>query len=227
MPDLSGFHGVIIEDITHSLFSEHPYHPQSHYLVASLRKWEPINCGGYCSNINGKLHYEPIKSPPMEYLRMKMTAMELKKEYLLDLDKKKKQHFLSMFGESNHWLAENYSGLSIDQGSKEYLSTVDTEKQRLIRRRNAKVLYEGLKRKVHFLFPIEDMDCPLFVPILLHDRNEIRKALSSAQIYCPVHWPRPDSCDSNLYERELSLICDQRYKEEDMERIISALKPLL
>ena len=102
MPDLSGFHGVIIEDITHSLFSEHPYHPQSHYLVASLRKWEPINCGGYCSNINGKLHYEPIKSPPMEYLRMKMTAMELKKEYLLDLDKKKKQHFLSMFGESNH-----------------------------------------------------------------------------------------------------------------------------
>lgn len=49
--------------------------------------------------------------------------MELKKEYLLDLDKEKKTRFLSMFGESNLWLAENYSGLSIDPWSKEYLST--------------------------------------------------------------------------------------------------------
>lgn len=227
MPDLSEFHGVIIEDITHSLFSESPYHPQSHYLVASLRKWEPINCGGYCSNVNGKIYYEPTKFPPLEFVKLKMAAMELKKEYLLDLDKEKKLRFLSMFGESNHWLAENYSGLSIDPRSKEYLSTVDIKKQRRIRRRNAEVLYEGLKEKAQFLFPIEDMDCPLFVPILLHNRNETRKVLSSEQIYCPVHWPKPDGCVSNLYDQELSLICDQRYKEEDMERIVSVLKPLL
>lgn len=227
MPDLSEFHGVIIEDITHSLFSESPYHSQSHYLIASLRKWEPINCGGYCSNVNGKIHNEPTKSPPLEYVRLKMAAMELKKEYLLDLDKEKKLRFLSMFGESNYWIAENYSGLSIDPWSKEYLSTVNIEKQRRTRKRNAKVLYEGLKKKAQFLFPIEDMDCPLFVPILLHNREEARKVLSSEQIYCPVHWPRPDGCDSNLYEQELSLICDQRYKEEDMERIVSVLKPLL
>ena len=160
MPDLSEFQGVIIEDITHSLFSERPYHPQSHYLVASLRKWEPINCGGYCSNVNGKIHYEPTISPPFEYIRLKTDAMELKKEYLLDLDKEKKPRFLSMFEESNRWLAENYSGLSIDLWSKAYLSTVDIEEQRQIRRRNAKVLYEGLKEKAQFLFPIDDMECP-------------------------------------------------------------------
>lgn len=227
MPDLSEFRGVIIEDITHSLFSEYCYHTQSHYLVASLRKWEPINCGGYCSTVNGEIHYEPTIPPPQEYVRLKTAAMELKKEYLLDLDKEKKTRFLSMFEESNLWLAENYSGLSIDPWSKEYLSTVDVEEQRQIRRRNAKVLYEGLEKKAQFLFPIEDMDCPLFVPVLSHNRNGARKVLTFNQIYCPVHWPRPDGCDSNLYEQELSIICDQRYNEEDMERIVSVLKLLL
>lgn len=227
MPDLSEFQGVVIEDITHSLLSAHPYHSHSHYLVASLRKWEPINCGGYCSNVRGKIHYGPTISPPLEYTRMKTVAMELKKEYLLDFDNKKKLRFLSMFEESNQWLAENYSELSIDPWSIEYLSAVDIEGQRQIRRRNAKVLYEGLEKKAQFLFPIEDMDCPLFVPILLHNREEVRKTLISNQIYCPVHWPRPDGCVSNLYDQELSLICDQRYNEEDMERIVSVLKPLL
>ncbi|BDZ78155.1 hypothetical protein [Claveliimonas bilis] len=227
MPDLSKFQGVIIEDVTHSLFSENPCHPQSHYLVASLRKWEPINCGGYCSSVNGKIHYEPTISPPVEYMRLKKEAMELKREYLLDFDKEKKPRFLSMFEESNHWLAENYSGLSIDLCSKDYLSTVDVGEQRRIRRRNAKVLYEGLEEKVQFLFSIEDMDCPLFVPILLHNQKEIKRELSLKQIYCPIHWPRPDGCDSNLYDQELSLICDQRYNEEDMERLVSVLKTLL
>lgn len=228
MPDLSGFQGVIIEDITHSLFSENPYHPQSHYLVASLRKWEPINCGGYCcSTVNGRIQYEPTISPPFEYVRLKTAAMELKKEYLLDFDTKKKLRFLSMFEESNRWLEENYSGLSIDSWSEAYLSTVDIEAQRQIRRRNAKVLYENLNDKIQFVFSLEDMDCPLFVPVLLHHRTDIRKVLTSNQIYCPVHWPRPDGCVSNLYDHELSLICDQRYDEEDMERLVSVLKPLL
>lgn len=227
MPDLSGFQGVIIEDVTHSLLSKCSYHSQSHYLVASLRKWEPIHSGGYCSVINGKFHYEPTIAPSQKYVRLKAFAMELKEEYLSDFDKEKKLRFLSMFGESNQWLAENYSGLSIDSWSKDYLSTVDIEEQRQIRRKNAKVLYEGLGDKVQFLFAIEDMDCPLFVPLLLRNREEARKTLISNQIYCPVHWPRPAGCISNLYEQELSLVCDQRYNEEDMERIVSALKPLL
>lgn len=227
MPNLSEFSGVIIEDITHSLFSERVYHSQSDYLIASLRKWEPINCGGYCSSVNGKIKYEPTMSPPLEYIRIKTSAMELKKEYLLDFDIEKKRQFLAMFSASNHWLAENYSELSIDPWSKEYLSTVNIEKQREIRRRNAKVLYGGLGGEVRFLFPIEDMDCPLFVPVLVHNREKIRKALISNQIYCPIHWPKPVQCDSNLYEQELSLICDQRYNEKDMERIVSVLKSLL
>ena len=215
MPD---FDGVIIEDITHSLLSDAPSHPHSDYLVASLRKWEPVNCGGYCSvKMDGT-------TPPENFIKEKTEAMELKTEYLEDLDAEKKPKFLKMFGESNHWLAENYSGLSIDPWSRAYIKHADIEKQKRIRRENAKTLYEGLKGKVQFMFPIEDMDCPLFVPILLPNRDKVRKTLTENEIYCPVHWPKPEGCESNIYDMELSLICDQRYGIEDMERIISVLQ---
>ena len=231
MPCLSRFKengGIVIEDITHSFLSVQPYHEQSDYLVASLRKWEPINCGGYCAATKGKVQYIPDTEPSDHFIRIKQQAMKLKTEYLIDRDELKKSEFLRMFGESNSWLAENYSGLSIDSWSKEYLSTVDIQRQREVRCSNAHVLYDGLNGKVQFMFPEESMDCPLFVPILLRkDRDRIRRALTENSIYCPIHWPKPLGCESNLYDMELSLICDQRYNEEDMIRIVTVLKGLL
>lgn len=218
MPD---FEGVIIEDITHSFLSSEMYHHRSDYLVASLRKWEPIYCGGYCSvetNLN---------TPPDDFIEIKSSAMKLKAEYLKDLDIEKKTEFLSLFRDSNNWLAENYSKLSIDSWSREYLGHVNIKNQRIIRRQNAHILYEGLHKKVQFLFPEEDIDCPLFVPILLDNRDEVKKYLISHGIYCPVHWPKPEGCESNIYDLELSLICDQRYRIEDMRRIVSVINEII
>lgn len=230
MPDMSELTnrgGVIIEDITHSLFAAQPYNNQSDYLIASIRKWEPINCGGYCTAIKGKLNYIPTITPPAEFVKNKSSAMEMKKEYLEYFDKQKKEEYLSMFADSNQWLAENYSKLAIDSQSMFFLEHVDIEKQKQIRCNNAHVLYEGLRNNVEFLFSEEDMECPLFVPIVISNRNEIRKILIENNIYCPVHWAKPEGCYSNLYELELSLICDQRYDEDDMKRIVSVLSELL
>ncbi len=231
MPELSSFinrGGIIIEDITHSMLSQKQFHAQSDYLVASLRKWEPIFCGGYCAATKGGLHHIPDVKPPEDFVATKKKAMELKTEYLCDHDEEKKAEYLRLFSESNAWLAERYSGLSIDSWSKQYLTSVDTETQIRIRRNNAHVLYQELKDIVDFMFPESQMDCPLFVPILLpNDRNRIRSGLTSRAIYCPIHWPKPKQCESNLYDMELSLVCDQRYNEEDMERIVSVLKCLV
>ena len=219
--EMPEFDGVIIEDITHSMLSMTSSHPHSDYLVASLRKWEPVNCGGYCSvQIDGEV-------PSEEFVRLKSAAMDLKKDYLEDMDPEKKPRFLSMFGESNHWLAEHYSGLSIDPFSRDFLGSADVEQQRRIRRENARALYEGLSGKVQFMFPAENMDCPLFIPILLPNRNEVRAHLTKNEIYCPVHWPKPEGCESNIYDLELSLICDQRYGIEDMKRIVSVIKEVV
>lgn len=231
MPDFTyfiGHGGIVIEDITHSIMSERQYHKQSHYLVASLRKWMPIICGGYCASLNGQLQHFPDVEPPREFISKKKKAMQFKSDYLCEHDESIKVEFLRLFGESNSWLAKNYSGLSIDPWSRQYLSFVDIEAQRKIRRDNASVLYNGLRDKVLFLFSEKDMDCPLFVPILLPEkRDAIRKHLSSNSIYCPIHWPKPQECESNLYDMELSLICDQRYNVKDMERIVSVLNKVL
>ncbi len=231
IPDLSDFKirgGTVIEDITHSLFSTQRYHEQSDYLVASLRKWEPIYCGGYCASMKEELHHIPETAPPSSFIHLKQTAMRLKAEYLLDHDKRKKPEFLRMFGESNSWLAGNYSGLAIDSWSKQYLSSVDIQSQREIRRTNAHTLYKGLQGKVQFLFSEDNIDCPLFVPILIpENRDSIRRHLTENNIYCPIHWPKPQGCESNLYDMELSLICDQRYTEEDMKRIVSVIEKSL
>lgn len=229
MPDISEFvkkGGIIIEDITHSFFSPHPYHQQSHYYVASLRKWEPIVCGGFCASVNGDLLDTQLKPPPKEFVDLKITAMKMKADYLLKPDAAKKAQFLSMFDKSNRWIRNNYSGLSIDSGSMKYLDCVDMIKQKKTRVRNARILYKGLK-KVQFLFPEKDMVCPLFVPIVLPNRDEVRSVLINNNIYCPIHWPKPKNCESNLYDHELSIICDQRYNEDDMERIISVLQEIL
>ena len=220
---MPGFDGVVIEDITHSLLSDVPCDAKSDYLVASVRKWMPIYCGGYCSVESD------LSQPPEAFVKEKSDAMKLKSEYLRDCDEDKKQIFLPAFGQSNKWLADNYSGLGIDGYSKEYISCADVETQSAVRRRNAHILYDGLDSKVDFLFDEKEMDCPLFVPIVLpKGRDSVRRHLTENKIYCPVHWPHPKAeCDSVLYDAELSLICDQRYTESDMERLVEVLKKCL
>lgn len=232
MPDFSKFvneGGIIIEDITQSFYSDKQYHEQSHYIVASLRKWEPIVCGGYVGCTYKRLKDTVFKLPPIDYVSNKLETMKLKKDYLIGLDIDK-ELFLTQFNKSNNWLSENYSGLYIDNFSLDYLKNIDMDQERNIRRNNAKILYEGLKdnKNIKFLFKEEDMDCPLFIPIIIEKgkRDIIRNILINHQIYCPIHWPNPSECESNLYDLELSLICDQRYSQEDMNKIVLVINSL-
>ena len=46
-------------------------------------------------------------------------------------------------------------------------------------------------------------------------------------IFTPIHWPKKNvaiSGDNEIYNNELSLICDQRYTIEDMRRQVEVLK---
>ena len=65
-----------------------------------------------------------------------------------------------------------------------------------IRRRNARVLYRGLKDHpdISFLFDINKMDCPIFVPIIVknNNRERFRKILIENNIYCPIHSPEAE-----------------------------------
>lgn len=80
------------------------------------------------------------------------------------------------------------------------------------------------------LFPeLSENDCPLFVPIIIEQRDELKKMLISKGVYCPVHWPISKyhvltEGTREIYEKELSIIYDQRYSIEDMKKICCLIK---
>jgi len=225
--------GIIIEDITHSLFSKKQFGKHSHYLVASLRKWGGLVSGGYVSKLKGRFAFAELLDIDNTFVERKVKAMKMKAEYLCTNETNRKAEdkaeFLKLFSESNRFFAEKYQHISIDDFSAEWLKKWDVDYIRNKRIENGKVLYEGLETLsgITPVFKYEDMDCPLFVPVITEEakRDIVVKKLAENGIYCPRHWPQPKAdCKSELYKTEISLVCDQRYNAEDMKRIIDVLQ---
>ena len=75
-------------------------------------------------------------------------------------------------------------------------------------------------------------DIPLFfpcdIPAQKDHRDKVRKYLIDNEVYCPVHWPvspahRLTGKTIEIYDRCLSVICDQRYSTADMLRIMELI----
>lgn len=220
--------GIVIEDITHSLFSNRPYHYCSDWVLASLRKWGALLDGGFCWCIKETPEIKPSLMPSDNFIEKKRKAMLLKEKYI-KTGVGEKQDFLSLYAETNHELSEYYSNTAISVESLKIFRRWNIDKIRKQRVKNAVCLYSELKDLVGIkpLFKENKIQCPLFVPIIVKSekRDLIRKKLIENNIYCPIHWPIPkDRPKSRLYDVEISLICDQRYNEGDMKRIGKILK---
>ncbi len=95
-------------------------------------------------------------------------------------------------------------------------------------------LYENLQNEsiVEMLFKnLSSKDYPLFVPIIVREnlRGKLRTCLIENQIYCPVHWPLSKYVLSEvkahfIFQHELSLICDQRYTESMLSRMVDIIR---
>lgn len=218
---------IIIEDITHRLLSQTSFSKNADYCIASLRKWFPVASGGYITKNNGVLYKKPNLSSE-RLVNEKIKAMYSKKKYLEGNDISKDE-FLQSFKRFELIIKDIDSNYKIDDFSLKIISSIDVEDVRLKRRRNAKVLYEGINMYSNIapLIPLPDFEenTPLFVPIVLLDgkRDDLQSALIKNDIYCPIHWPQEEYINSNIPEIELSLICDQRYSIQDMEYILDVI----
>ena len=203
-----GYGGIVIRDMTHSVFSE--TYSDADYYFGSLRKWAGFWTGGFAWGDWKK--NTPIAPCDDHYVSLRKAAMEGKKAYIEGRTDSK--DYLDIFEEANRYLktARICAAHPADIDAAEHF---DWQLVKKIRRENAKLLLTG----VEGIFPLKENDCPLFVPILVEKRDELRKYLIDNQIYCPAHWPR---CD--LEGHELSLVCDQRYGAEDMRRILKVLQ---
>lgn len=211
---------VVLEDITHRLFCQNNYCKESDYLIASLRKWFPIYTGAIAVNKNCNFKKD-IENYIIneELIKYKKQAMRLKREYIYYINVDCKALFLDLFDKSNK-LITDYKNRKMDIESLEILKRIDLEEMKKRRICNAKIIEENLvyDDNVKMLYNYQTGDCPLYVPIISIKRDDIRKKLIKNKIYCPIHWPNFNNSNNEIYKNELSLICDQRYDEEDMKR---------
>ncbi len=215
---------IIIEDITHRLLSNINHSNDSTYLIASLRKWFPIISGGIAIKMND-MFKKTIDDYTLDidFINEKKRAMDLKKDYI-NGKINAKDEFLKLFNSSNERI-EDYRYKKIDDYSIEVLNNLNVNNIIETRIKNSLLIEEKLKlnSKVQLLYKLAPGDCPLFVPIIIDDRDNKRKKLINNQIYLPVHWPNELNIDNKIYEKELSLVCDQRYNEEDIKEYIDTL----
>ena len=229
-PDLSGYEGVVIRDVTHSIFSA-TYNDASYYF-GSLRKWCGIWTGGYAWTADG--HQLVMESGNDHgYIALRQEAMRLKGCYINqipDADGKliTDKGYLKAYDEAENCL-EDISIAPAEARDKELALHLDVEFIKTRRRANAEVLRRAFSDLL--IFPeLKDADCPMFVPIIISDgkRNELRRYLIENDIYCPIHWPvssyhKLGEEDRFIYDNGLSLVCDQRYTEEDMYRMVEVI----
>lgn len=217
---------IIIYDKTHSLFmTNDATDVLADYSFASIRKWLGVVCGAVVRKKEGTFDMG-LKDYP--YLQCKIDAMQEKSLFIKgrNIDK---QSFLSKYCEFGHHLSEEYQGYKMDDLSIQIWQQYNKVEIRESRRKNAAVLH--LDRNLHFMDILSANSCPIFVPIFfesLEKRNAVRTSLIEEQIYCPIHWPKNKLVTSemkvnDIFDKELSLICDQRYKECDMERILNVI----
>lgn len=211
----------IIYDSTHKIDGNKSVERYSDYSFCSYRKWFYCNCTK-AVKYNG--FFETTVLPCNDsYIALRDEAANEKMMYMKGISTDKNS-FLSKFSAAEEFLENdtyNYAGIPI---------TLDINSIAHKRRNNALYLINGLKGFSQVTLWRNELkydDIPLFVPILVNTaiRNELRKYLISNQIYCPIHWPKTanHTTETELYDTELSLICDQRYDIDDMDKIISTI----
>lgn len=226
---------VVIEDRTHSWLRDGGI--SADYSYISFRKWagfygiaEADKKNGSFIQLNGRVGEK--------YCGKRKKAMLLKEQYIKGfIGENAKESFLDGFSDAEDLLATDYIGYVPTGECMLQLANADFDFIREKRRENASILIQGLReiQGCELMFKaIESEDTPLFVPILVEPGREgLREYLIRHQIYCPAHWPLSEyhqgltERGKSVYDKELSLVCDQRYSTEDMERMVRIIRRYL
>lgn len=211
---------LIIADCVQAFYSMGKY--EADYSFTSFRKWFPCPDGAMVMKRN-KDDMTEIDYMDGVWWQYKYAGNILKEyscfvsdEIVLDLLQKGEEH-----------LDKNYL-CRWNNESKKLFHGIDKAEVQKKRRQNAQYLHEQLTAlNIDHLYSEEGT--PLFMPILVNNRDWLRRIFFADSIFTPKHWPVCNSeinGENELYDKELSLICDQRYDLEDMEKQISIIKSI-
>lgn len=226
-PNLENYRGIIIRDVTHSIFSSS--YSDADYYFGSIRKWCGVCNGGYAWSRDGHRLTSGARDD-YGYNVLRKEAMKQKAEYIRG--ERFDKNYLKIYKEAEAIL-ENIEIVSSPRRDIKLAENMDVELIRYRHKMNAEVLQDAFANWL--IFPHnKDKDCPMFVPVFVPNgrRDELRNYLIKHEIYCPIHWPvseyhRLDERTKGLYENELSLVCDHRYTRMDMHRMVTVINEFM
>ncbi len=219
--------GILIEDHTHDPLSIWANSSKADYCFASLRKWLPIPDGAVLWS--PQLHELPrrmrVTRRRQEIVNCILLGMMLKASYLHG-SRIRKSEYRRRLQTAERQLAHSELS-SISRWSRDVLNQLPVSKWRRMRHRNYVVLARILQQepRLRVLEP-ERSDCVPFAVVIVfqtrQQRDEVRQELQRRKIYAAVHWPVKfdagiDDASLDLAGRILSIPCDMRYTETDMQ----------
>lgn len=223
---------VVIEDITHSIYSGYK-HMDADYYMFSFRKWTALPDGGCAISAKKKFAFKPYIIDE-NLVEAKSKAFTAKYMYM-EKNTGNKSDFLRLYNEAEQILTDEKSLFAMSTASKLYQSNLDINFLKEKRRRNFQTLLEGLKGK-NIIYPVfkslpHDVT-PLYFPVYAEcERDKIQKFLALDNIYAPVVWPMAKQCENKvsadvmwIYGHILAIPCDQRYGNEEMKYILDKIE---
>ena len=219
----------IIEDCTQSLYSSYD-RSDADYYVGSIRKWSGVPDGGFAVCKEGTFDLKPT-SPDEDLEKSKIEASLLKYDYLFNTIGDKAE-FKRMYREAEDILDNQKGYYLISDTSRNIQANLNVDVVKKIRRSNYKVLADGLKdisdiKPLYRDLPLEVT--PLYFPLVCINRDCLQGYLADHNIYAPVVWPKADNCPKvssvvdNLYNTLLCIPIDQRYDNDDMNRVLEVI----
>jgi hypothetical protein len=211
---------IVVEDAAQGFLSGH-FSPVADFLICSPRKFLGVPDGGVlAARAHPALPPVSLSPPPEEWWQGAWRAATLRRDF--DQAGGPRTWFeLFQHAEANSPAANTAMS---DLSRRILFGSIDYAAVRARRRGNYRLLASALGEFA--LFPeLPPETVPLGFPVRVPERDRVRQELFAAEIFPPVHWPIqgvvPDQFSaSHVLAREImTLPCDQRYDESDMQRL--------
>lgn len=230
---------LVMEDVTQSYYLE-TAGKEADFVVGSLRKWYPVPDGGFV--VSDLPLAEDVLKEGEGYAEKRLAPLVQKWEYLQQkeqmgsLTPEEEQRQKAAFLQGNRALEEEldcYEGVRrISRLSAAILSEVEETSARQKRTENNSFLYENIigMRRIRPILHMQGTEAPLYLPVYAKEREDLQRFLAEHDIYAPVLWPLSEvnrdfleGDETYIYKHMLALPIDQRYGQQEMERIVQIL----
>lgn len=226
---------VLLEDRTHDIPVRREadgFQPDA--VAASLRKWAALPEGGMLKTTLGR----PAAKTDPAYGDLRFSAMKDKSQYLETGNEELRPVYLEKFRQAERLLDRNGEPVAMSPRYEEILQGLDLAAIHAARVHNLRRLQERLDVLFSAGIIRPMISAPeksgLYLPLLVSGRDRVQRELIRRRIYCPAAiWPEPEAAagicpvSHSITEHMLSVLCDQRCGEADIDFIAENLIEIL